>query len=308
MSFLRFRDLKPRCDAATIEAHLRLALQFKRGERADAPLAGKHAVLLFEKPSLRTKLSFEIAISKLGGNAIYFAPQEVDIGRRETPADAAATVSRLADLAIMRTFKQQTIDDFAANASIPVVNALSDAEHPCQALADLLTIYERFGEVRGRKVVYIGDGNNVAVSLAWAVASAGGEMVVIAPPGRAMPPDAVRQIAADIEQTEDIGAVAAADAVYTDAWVSMGAKDGGEAQRALFEPYRVTAALMRRAKQDAVFMHCLPAHEGEEVERGVLRSDWSACFEQAENRLWAQMAIIWGLLNDINEISEVNEK
>lgn len=292
--FLRFADLQPNCSTESIDRCLAAARAFRQGGSGTS-MTGKAAALIFEKPSLRTKLSFSLAVSKLGGQAIYFAPQEVGLGTREPVADVAAVVARMADLAVVRTFAQETLDQFAANSSAPVVNALSDAEHPCQAMADLLTILDRKGP-RNAEVAYIGDGNNVAVSLAWAAVKAGHRFTIAAPEGCGMPEADVAGIKGQYREAgAPEEAAEGADVVYTDAWISMGQEDEAQHKRELFKGYQVTAALMDRAKPDAILMHPLPAHEGEEVAPGMLRDPRSVCFEQAENRLWAQMAIIDGL-------------
>ena len=303
--FLRFRDLAPECDAHNINAFLDDAAQFKAGATGTA-LRGKSVVLIFEKPSLRTKLSFTLAAQKLGGTAVYFAPQEVGLGQREAVEDVAAVVSRMADMVVLRTFAQETLEKFAANSSKPVINALSDTEHPCQAMADLLTISEHLGRhdrtkrdfSRGNpfKVAYIGDGNNVAVSLAWAVAKAEGRFAIAAPEGHGLPPDDVDGVADSIEAAGSAEeAVEGADVVYTDAWISMGQEEQAAEKLAKFKGYQVTPELMARAKKDAIFMHPLPAHAGQEIAPEMLRHSQSVCFQQAENRLWAQMAIMNGI-------------
>ncbi|MBM3956528.1 MAG: ornithine carbamoyltransferase [Gemmatimonadetes bacterium] len=293
--FLSFADLAP----DEVVPLLDRAAALKRGARSDA-LAGKTVVLLFEKPSLRTKLSFWVGTQLLGGNPIYFSPEEVGLGRREPVPDVARVVSRMAAIAVIRTFGQERLEEFAAAASIPVVNALSDGEHPCQALADILTIREQKGGFKGVRTAYIGDGNNVAVSLALAIASVGGDLVIASPPGYELAPDVAaraRRLArasggslALVHSPEE--AVAGADIVYTDVWASMGQETETARRAAAFRGFQVNPALMARAKADARFMHDMPAHPGEEVSPGMLDEPCSVAFDQAENRLWAQTALL----------------
>jgi ornithine carbamoyltransferase len=279
---------------------LNRAVELKNGANSTA-LAGKSIALLFEKPSLRTKLSFWIGAEKLGGKPVYFSPEEVGLGKREPVADVANVMSRMADAAVIRTFAQSTLDEFAAAASIPVINALTDGEHPCQALADTQTILEHCGSVNGKKIVFVGDGNNVAISLAYAVAGLGGHLVVASPIGYEVPesvlasanafgPGSVTQV------TDPKEAVDGADVVYTDVWTSMGQE--AETQKRLqdFAGYQVNPELLDLAKPDVKFMHDLPAHPGEEISDGLLYDPRSVAFDQAENRLWAQAALMEKLI------------
>jgi len=279
---------------------LNRAVELKNGANSNA-LAGKSIALLFEKPSLRTKLSFWIGAEKLGGKPVYFSPEEVGLGKREPVTDVANVMSRMADAAVIRTFAQSTLDEFAAAASIPVINALTDGEHPCQALADTQTILEHCGSVNGKKIVFVGDGNNVAISLAYAVAGLGGHLVVASPIGYEVPesdlasanafgPGSVTQV------TDPKEAVDGADVVYTDVWTSMGQE--AETQKRLqdFAGYQVNPKLLDLAKPDVKFMHDLPAHPGEEISDGLLYDPRSVAFDQAENRLWAQAALMEKLI------------
>lgn len=279
---------------------LNRAVELKNGANSNA-LAGKSIALLFEKPSLRTKLSFWIGAEKLGGKPVYFSPEEVGLGKREPVTDVANVMSRMADAAVIRTFAQSTLDEFAAAASIPVINALTDGEHPCQALADTQTILEHCGSVNGKKIVFVGDGNNVAISLAYAVAGLGGHLVVASPVGYEIPesdlasanafgPGSVTQV------TDPKEAVDGADVVYTDVWTSMGQE--AETQKRLqdFAGYEVNPKLLDLAKPDVKFMHDLPAHPGEEISDGLLYDPRSVAFDQAENRLWAQAALMEKLI------------
>ncbi len=267
---------------------------------ADAPLAGRTLALLFEKPSLRTRVSFDVGMAQLGGRVIYLSPQEVGLGQREPVEDVARVLGRYVDAIAARTFRHETVVQLASWAGVPVINALSDFEHPCQAIADLLTIHERFGGFRGITLAYIGDGNNVANSLVLAAASVGLNIRLASPPGYEVP-DQVKQAAlgrakmtgADVKFLNDPWeAVRGANVVYTDVWTSMGQEAEAEVRRQVFANYRVTAELMAAAAPDAVFMHDLPAHRGEEVDPDVIDGPRSVVFDQAENRLHGQKAIL----------------
>jgi ornithine carbamoyltransferase len=286
---------------------LERARALKQGKKSNS-MAGRHAVLLFEKPSLRTKLSFWVGVEKLGGKPVYFGPEEVGLGKREPVEHVAQVVSRMADVAIVRTFAHSTLEKFAAASSVPVINALTDAEHPCQALADILTIHERRlalsptsgGGLKGAKVAYIGDGNNVAVSLAYAVAFTGGHFVIASPEGYELPAAHAKAVAAAarkaggsvIQLRSPQEAVKGADFVYTDAWTSMGQESETAIRKKAFAGYRVDPALMKLAGRQAKFMHDMPAHPGEEVSPGMLEHPSSIVFDQAGNRLWAQAALL----------------
>lgn len=265
---------------------------------ADA-LRGKTLFMYFEKPSLRTRVTFEAGMTQLGGHAICYGISEGRIGVRESVDDVARNLERWVDAAMLRTFRHELVTDLARRAEIPVINGLTDRLHPCQALADYLTLQEVTGDLVGRRLVYVGDGNNVAHSLLEGGARLGVHVTVITPPG--FEPEAgiveacrtaAKETGAIIEVTGDIERVAGADAVYTDVWASMGQESEAEARRAVFLPYRVDAALMRKAGPDAVFLHCLPAHRGEEVTDEVADAPTSVIFQQAENRLHAQKAIL----------------
>lgn len=297
--FLSVLDFGP----SELEACLSLAAELKQARhnrRAHgAPLSGQHVALLFEKPSLRTRSTFQIAVRELGGDVIE-PPQEVALGGREAIADVARNLERWVSIAVVRTFAQARLEEFAAAAPrLRVVNALTDEEHPCQALADVMTLIERFGKLRGRTIAFVGDGNNVARSLAQAVVMLGGTVRVASPSGFELSAAAV----ADIERCAAAGAsiqllndpataVDRADAVYTDVWTSMGQESTAAKRRALFTRYQVNAELMTRARADALFMHCLPAHRGDEVTDAVIDSDASVVFDQAENRLHVQKALL----------------
>src|ERR1022692_4214070 len=294
-------DLGP----ARVGAVLRLAAIMKsRPADFSKALTGRQIVMFFEKPSLRTRLTFEAGMVSLGGTAMFVDQTQERLDAREKLSDVAHNLERWVDLIVLRTFSQQTIEGMAQHASIPVINALSDLEHPCQALADYLTLLERFGDVKNICLAYVGDGNNVAHSLLLTCACLGSSIRVATPPGYAPNPQIVadaREIAeetgAEIHLlTDPHEAVAGADAIYTDAWVSMG-QEKEEGERAqIFPPYQVNAELMAEAAPHAVFMHCLPAHRGLEVTDDVMDSEQSVIFEQAENRLHVQKAILYLLL------------
>ena len=303
--FLSILDFEP----SDLEHCLNLAAQIKadRALGRSAPtasvLTGRHVAMLFEKASLRTRSTFEIAVRELGGDVLSLQP-DAALGRREPLADVARNLERWVDAIVVRTFSQRVLAEFAAAAPrLHVVNALTDDEHPCQALADFLTLREHLGALRGRTLAYVGDGNNVAASLAHAAAMLGVHMHVASPQGYQLSPTAVRQatkVARDgarLRLFNDPGdAVAGVDAVYTDTWTSMGQEGEAEVRREVFAPYQVNEALMSLAKPTALFMHCLPAHRGEEVTAEVFESAASVVFDQAENRLHCQKALLFMLL------------
>jgi ornithine carbamoyltransferase len=268
----------------------------------------KVLALVFEKPSLRTRVSFEVAMRQLGGTAIYLSPAEVGLGKRELPADAARVLSRFVDVIAARTFSHETVKTLATYADVPVINALSDVEHPCQALADLLTIYEKKGELKGLSVCYIGDGNNVANSLMLACVLMGINFRIASPDGYTVIPnmlDLARGLAADsgaevICTEKPAEAAKGADVVYTDVWTSMGQEAEAEVRRQIFANYQVNEELMSLAKEDVLFMHPLPAHHGEEVSDSVLESYSSVVFDQAENRMHAQKALLAEMLGGLD--------
>jgi ornithine carbamoyltransferase len=290
-----------------LERLLEMALAMKRQRvlgrvspsAGPAPLAGKHVALLFEKPSLRTRITFVIAVRELGGEVIE-PPPDVIFGGRETVEDVARNLERWVDGAVVRTYQQSKLVRFAAAvSSMRVVNALTDEEHPCQALADMMTLKERLGSLAGRTLTYVGDGNNVATSLAHAGSMLGLKMVFASPPGFELPQTiidgcaAVARHGASITVSNDpIGAVTGADAIYTDVWASMGEEQEAESRARVFEPFQVNDALMRAANRGALFMHCLPAHRGIEVTDAVMDSPASCVFDQAENRLHTQKALL----------------
>lgn len=253
-------------------------------------LRGDTLVCFFEKPSTRTRVSFAAAAERLGMLPLLLRPDELQLGRGETIEDTARTLSGYAAAIAARTFAQETVDLLAAAASVPVINALTDEHHPCQALADLLTLRERFGQLEGLRVAYVGAGNNVANSLLEAGALMGIDVVVACPPGYEPGVTGTHVV------TNPLEAVAGADAVYTDVWVSMGEEAERDARLSAFEPYRVDAQLMAAARADAIFMHCLPAHRGEEVTAEVIDGPQSVVWQQAENRLPTEEALLFALV------------
>ena len=253
-------------------------------------LRGDTLVCFFEKPSTRTRVSFAAAAERLGMLPLLIRPDELQLGRGETIEDTARTLSGYAAAIAARTFAQETVDLLAVSASVPVINALTDEHHPCQALADLLTLRERFGQLEGLHVAYVGAGNNVATSLLEAGALMGMDVVVACPPGYEPGVTDAHVV------TDPLEAVAGADAVYTDVWVSMGEEAERDARISAFEPYRVDARLMAAARADAIFMHCLPAHRGEEVTAGVIDGPQSVVWQQAENRLPTEEALLFALV------------
>lgn len=287
-------------NGAFVRALLDRADAMKRDPRAHArALAGRSVILLFEKPSLRTRVAFEVGVHRVGGHAMYFDHSSQRIGQRESVRDYAMNLERWVDAIVARTFSHGVIEELALHASVPVVNALSDLEHPCQALADLMTLRERLGPIEGRTLAYVGAGNNVSHALALGCAHMGVRFVCVSPEGYG--PDArvieqARHLGGEIVVGQDPGLIRGADAVYTDVWSSMG-EEGSSASRArAFAPYRVDAAMMARAGNAALFMHCLPARRGEEVTDGVIDSPSSVVYDQAENRMHTQNALLAMLL------------
>ena len=269
---------------------LDLADGIKAGSWREQPLAGRQVAMLFQKPSMRTRVSFEVGIHRLGGASVALGEQDVQIGQRETVADAARVLGRYVDFIVARLRRHRDLIELAAHARVPVINALTELEHPCQVLADLMTIRERCGSL-DEPVAYIGDGNNMVTSLAQAHVLLGFPLTVITPSGYE-PSQQVRARAPDMVVANDRALVAGARVVYTDVWTSMGFEEEAGLRRANFAAYQVDAALMRKAAPGAVFMHCLPAHRGEEVTDEVIDGPASVVFDQAENRLHAQMALL----------------
>jgi ornithine carbamoyltransferase len=297
--FLSILDVGP----AQLTACLARAAELKAARAAhrphEQPLDGLHVALLFEKPSLRTRSTFQIAVRELGGHTIE-PPEDVALGGRESIEDVARNLERWVAAAVVRTFAQSRLEAFAdAAPKLKVVNALTDEEHPCQALADCLTLTERFGSLRGRTIAFVGDGNNVAASLAQAASMLGAVVRIASPKGFELPASVQESIArcaasgGRLELTTDpAAAVRGADAVYTDVWTSMGQESEGADRHRIFAPYQVNGALMARAASGALFMHCLPAHRGDEVTDEVIDSSVSVVFDQSENRLHTQKALL----------------
>ncbi|MBS0559732.1 MAG: ornithine carbamoyltransferase [Proteobacteria bacterium] len=290
--FLDLRDF----DSATLRRMLDIASGFKRaGGVSSRPLAGKTLALIFEKPSTRTRVSFEVGMRQLGGEVVVLSGKETQLGRGESPADTARVLSRYVDAIMLRTDRVSKLHDLAQYATVPVINGLTDTSHPCQLMADVLTFEEHRGPIAGQVVAWCGDGNNVARSWIEAAARFGFTLRLATPAALRPPQDLVewaRAQGASIELTDDPEqAVAGARCVVTDAWVSM-SDDPNESRHNLLAPYRVTEALMRRAAPDAIFMHCLPAHRGEEVTEEVIDGPQSVVFDEAENRLHAQKGVL----------------
>ena len=282
---------------------LALAGALKRKQKrgiAHRLLAGKSLAMLFEKPSLRTRATFQAGMNQLGGHVIFLGPAEVGLGTREAPADCARSLARWVDLITVRTFAQQTLEEMAAYSSAPVINALTDLYHPCQVLADCQTLLEHKGRLDGLKIVFAGDGNNMVHSWLEAAAIVPFSFTLACPNG--YEPDGAivqkaRAAGADIAVTHSLeDAARGADALYTDVWTSMGQEDEAEARRQAFRGYQVNGGIVALAKKDAVVMHCLPAHRGEEITHEVLESPQCVAFDQAENRLHAQKAVMVWLL------------
>lgn len=308
--FLSVLDFDPaeldRC--LEIAAHVKADRPLGRQAPTSGALEGRHVAMLFEKASLRTRSTFEIAIVELGGNVVSLQP-DAALGKREPVSDVARNLERWVDGIVIRTFSQRVLEEFAAAAPrLHVINALSDEQHPCQALADVLTLREQWGTVRGRTLAYVGDGNNVAVSLVHAALMLGIHVHVASPDGYQFSDDVVQQATtasrhgARLRLFADApDAVSGVDAVYTDTWTSMGQEAEAERRRQVFAPYQVNEALMAHAKPGALFMHCLPAHRGEEVTADVFESAASVVFDQAENRLHVQKALLSMLLSGRQE-------
>jgi ornithine carbamoyltransferase len=298
-NFLSVADLSPHEIGLSVDSAIRM-----KGGESPKPLDGMTVATLFEKPSLRTRVSFEIGIRQLGGDCINLGASEVGLGVREPVADVARVLDRWVDIIVARVNSHDSLLQFAEYANAPIVNALSDVEHPCQAMADILTIQEHRGELRGQRVAYIGDGNNTAASLAIACASVGADFVIAAPPDYQIPTPAWEEANRRASESHSkVGwvelpqqAARGADVVYTDTWVSMGQDDESVVRLEAFKEYQVNDELMSYAKPDALFMHDLPAYEGKEIAPGMIDHPRSVVFDQAENRLHAQKAILAGVV------------
>jgi ornithine carbamoyltransferase len=298
---LSIADLDPKEIEGLIEQARRIKL-----ERTSSLLAGRTLALLFEKPSLRTRVSFDLAMYQLGGHCLYLSPEEVGLGKREAVADVARVLSRYVDGIAARTFSQETLQVLAGHSSVPVINALSDLEHPCEALSDLFTMYEKEERLSGLTLAFIGDGNNVANSLLLSACLVGMNFHFASPPGYEVKKEVLNQgkkfaalSGSQIQLTNDPHEAAkGADIIYTDVWVSMGQEAEAEKRRRAFSGYQVDSKLLSLAKRDVLFMHPLPAHHGEEIAAGLLDDPRSVVFDQAENRLHLQKALLVKLLTN----------
>jgi ornithine carbamoyltransferase len=297
--FLKIPDLS-RADFDEVLAQA----AFWKGNPEGEVLRGKTVALIFGKPSTRTRVSFSVGIHQLGGMPLYLSEQELQMRKSESLEDTARVLSRYVDAIVIRTFAQKDVEDLAAAASVPVINALTDSDHPCQALADIQTFRERFADPVGRKIVYLGDGNNVAASLAEAGALAGVDVCLSSPEGCDLPParmESIRTLAGAHgtkvwEERDPTAAVSGASALYTDVWISMGQAQDSAKVDAL-RPYQLNASLLGLARPEAIVLHCLPAHRGDEITDDVMDGPQSAIFDQAENRLHAQKALMAFLLS-----------
>ncbi len=302
--YLSAADLSRSEAEALLERGLALKAEWKSGGHSDLLLRGKTLALVFEKPSLRTRVAFEAGMTQLGGHGSYLSANDIDMGGRESVPDVARNLSRWVQVIAARVFRHSTVEELARHATVPVINALCDREHPCQALADLMTMREHFGRLQGLTLAYVGDGNNVCHSLMLLGASLGVNINIGCPPDYRPDPEITEhamKIAAEHDATITIGAspqaaVTEANAVYTDVWTSMGQEHEAARRRPVFQPYQVTPELMAAASSDTLFMHCLPAHRGEEVIAEVIDGPRSVVFDQAENRLHIQKALILTLL------------
>jgi ornithine carbamoyltransferase len=303
--FISLRDFSP----SELEYLLILGRRIKARPAAySESLHGKTLAMIFEKPSLRTRVSFDVGIQQLGGFSVYLSPAEINLGKRESIHDVAKTLERMVQAIEIRTFAHERVEELALHADIPVINGLSEFSHPCQAMADFLTIWEAKGSLEKVKLAFVGDGNNVAHSLLFGGAQLGLDVRIATP--RGYEPDRFAVAWAEQRASETNGtitithdpeaAVAGADIIYTDVWASMGQEAEASERREIFLPYQVNAELFALAKRDALFMHCLPAHRGEEVTSDVIDSDQSVVFQQAENRLHAQKAMLVELMKSVS--------
>ena len=299
--FLSLRDFTPE----QVRHLLDLASDIKkRPDAYSAALKGKTLALIFEKPSLRTRVSFDVGIQQLGGFSVYLSPAEINLGKRESIHDVAKNLERMVQGIMIRTFAHEIVEEMAREASIPVINGLTDYSHPCQAMADFLTVREVKGRTEGIKLAFVGDGNNVAHSLMFAGALLGTHVSIVTPAGYEPKVDALAWAKTQAAMTggscvvtsDPVEGVRGADVIYTDVWASMGQEAEAAARKRIFLPYQVNEALAAHAKPDYTFMHCLPAHRGEEVSAGVIDSPHAVVFQEAENRLHAQKAIMLELM------------
>jgi len=302
--FVSIRDFSPQ----EIQDLLLLGRQIKAyPDVYSEALKGKTLAMIFEKPSLRTRVTFDVGIQQLGGFSLYLSPAEIKLGQRESVYDVAKNLERMVQCIMIRTFAHAIVEQMAEYARIPVINGLTDYSHPCQAMGDFLTMWEVKGRLEKLKVAFVGDGNNVAHSLLFAGAQLGAEVVVATPPGYEPKADVIAWASARAKETgggcqiTNVAreAVSAADVVYTDVWASMGQEADAAKRLNVFRNYQVNSELFAGAKRDAIFMHCLPAHRGEEVTNDVIDSPRSVVFQQAENRLHIQKAIMLELMKDV---------
>lgn len=301
--FLTLTELKPKEFEGLLETAARLKKEWKR--KGNRPvLKNKTLGMIFQKPSLRTRVSFDMAMLHLGGHALYLSPNEIGLGQRESVADVARVLSRYVDIIMARVFAHAHVEELAKYSRVPVVNGLSDQEHPCQALADVFTIWEKKKKLRGLEITYVGDGNNVARSLMFACSLIGAHFVAASPIGYSLDNASVEQARelakktrGSIELTQDpVAAAKHADVLYTDVWASMGQEAEAAERAKIFPPFQINAELLAHAKKDAVVLHCLPAHRGMEITDEVIDGKHSVVFDQAENRMHAQKGILVELL------------
>lgn len=301
--FIVETDFTPEEIQHILDVAVQLKAEWKQGNNRPI-LQGKTLAMVFQKPSLRTRVSFEMAMHQLGGYAFYLSPDEIGLGKRESVADVARVLSRYVDCIMARVFDHRHVEELAAYSRVPVINGLSDYNHPCQAMADLLTVMEKKGRLKGLTLAFVGDGNNVATSLAFATALVGMNFAIATPPGYELPQAVVEKAQAIARRTgsrivtthDPAEAVRGADVIYTDVWTSMGQEKEREQRLKVFPPYQVNAALVALAKPDVIVEHCLPAHRGEEITDEVADGPHSVLFDQAENRMHAQKAILAILL------------
>ncbi len=296
---LTLAEFTPSETATILDEALKIKT-FQRSRIPYRPLRGQTLAMVFQKPSNRTRVSFEVGMYQLGGHALSLSPQEIQMGKRETPSDTGRVLARYIDGIMVRTFDHQELEELAGAADVPVINGLSDTHHPCQALADLLTIREEFGTLEGVKIAYVGDGNNVAHSLSIACALTGVDLTIAHPPGHG-PDTKVVELAGTLGSAPTLTvdpkeAVRDAQAVYTDVWASMGQESEAQDRESEFAAFQVNERLMSLASEDAIFLHCLPAHRGQEVTANVIDGPRSRVFDQAENRLHAQKALLYLLM------------
>ncbi len=301
--FLTLADLTSEQMQHILDLAVRIKGAWKAGESTPY-LKGKILGMIFQKPSLRTRVSFDVAMLQLGGNGLYLSPNEIQLGKRESVADVARVMARYVDVVMARVFGHADIVELAQYASVPVINGLSDYAHPCQGMADFLTILEHKGGFKGKKLVYLGDGNNVSTSLLFGATLLGMDFTIATPKGYELHPAvwhigehlALESGATIVATNDPMTAVVDADVIYTDAWASMGQEAEAAQRRKVFPPYRVDTGKLVDAKDDVIVMHCLPAHRGEEITDAVADGPHSALFDQAENRLHAQKAVlVWAL-------------